>query len=129
MILPWKVFHERVNFVQMAVECNAITKVYSEGGAVGKITHAYNRQDFAEETGYTAKQLEDWVAQIQQRSSWYFKGHQERARPTYIVERIARYIKEQDGGHSELVQFHASYACEDFVQEIRPLLEGRGELR
>ena len=53
----------------MAVECNAITKVYSEGGDVGEITHAYNRQDFAEETGYTAKQLEDWVAQIQQRSS------------------------------------------------------------
>ena len=46
----------------MAVECNAITKVYSEGGAVGKITRIYNRQDFAEETGYKAKQLEDWVA-------------------------------------------------------------------
>ena len=55
MILPEKVFHERVNLVQMAVECNAITKVCSEGGAVGKITHAFNRQDFAKETGYKAK--------------------------------------------------------------------------
>ena len=62
MILPEKVFHQRVNLVQMTVERNAITKVYSEGGAVGKITHTYNRQDFAEETGYKAKQLEDWVA-------------------------------------------------------------------
>ena len=55
MILPEKVFHERVNLVQMAVECNAITKVCSEGGAVGKITHAFNRQDFVKETGYKAK--------------------------------------------------------------------------
>ena len=46
VILPEKVFQERVNLVQMAVERNAITKVYSEGGAVGKNTHAYNRQDF-----------------------------------------------------------------------------------
>ena len=67
MILPEKVSHERVNFVQMAVECNAITKVYSEGGANGKINHAYIRQDFPDETGYKAKQLEDWVAQIQRK--------------------------------------------------------------
>jgi len=112
----------------MAVERNAITKVYSEGGAVGKNTHAYNRQDFTEETGYKAKQLEDWVAQIQRKKQLIFQGPPGTGK-TYLAERIARYITEQDGGHSELVQFHASYAYEDFVQGIRPLLEGRGELR
>ena len=122
MILPEKVFHERVNLVQMAVECPAITKVYSEGGAVGKIKHAYNRQDFAEETGYKAKQLEDWVAQIQRKKQLIFQGPPGTGK-TYIAERIARYITEQDGGHSELVQFHASYAYEDFVQGIRPQLK------
>ncbi|MBT4977635.1 MAG: AAA domain-containing protein [Gemmatimonadetes bacterium] len=128
VILPEKVFQERVNLVQMAVERNAITKVYSEGGAVGKNTHAYNRQDFTEETGYKAKQLEDWVAQIQRKKQLIFQGPPGTGK-TYLAERIARYITEQDGGHSELVQFHASYAYEDFVQGIRPLLEGRGELR
>ena len=112
----------------MAVERNAITKVYSEGGAVGKNTHAYNREDFTQETGYKAKQLEDWVAQIQRKKQLIFQGPPGTGK-TYLAERIARYITEQDGGHSELVQFHASYAYEDFVQGILLLLEGRGELR
>jgi 5-methylcytosine-specific restriction protein B len=45
----------------------------------------------------------------------------------YVAERLARHIS-SEGGFWELVQFHPSYAYEDFIQGIRPAARPDGGL-
>lgn len=43
---------------------------------------------------------------------------------TYVAERLATLLTEEEEGRVELVQFHPSYAYEDFVEGIRAVLAG-----
>ena len=47
---------------------------------------------------------------------------------TYIARKLAEHLT-QDGGASKLVQFHPSYAYEDFVEGWRPTANGGFELK
>lgn len=47
---------------------------------------------------------------------------------TYVAERLARLLAADEEERSELVQFHPSYAYEDFVEGIRPRVTGEASL-
>jgi MoxR-like ATPase len=47
---------------------------------------------------------------------------------TYVAERLARLLTADEEERSELVQFHPSYAYEDFVEGIRPRVTGEASL-
>jgi MoxR-like ATPase len=47
---------------------------------------------------------------------------------TYVAERLARLLTADEEQRSELVQFHPSYAYEDFVEGIRPRVTGEASL-
>ena len=102
---------QRMEQIQEAVERQA-------RGVAPRVDASYDAQTFAAETGYSADQLTRWVAQLRRKQQLILYGPPGTGK-TYLAERLARYLVD-GGGFSELVQFHASYAYEDFVAGIRP---------
>ena len=106
---------QRMEQIQEAVER------HSRGGT--RADTSYDAQAFTAETGYSADQLRGWIDQLRRKQQLILYGPPGTGK-TYLAERLARYLV-NGGGFSELVQFHASYAYEDFVQGIRPqVVEG-----
>ena len=106
----------RMEQIQEAVERHALGRGTRAGAS-------YDAQAFAAETGYSADQLKGWIDQLRRKQQLILYGPPGTGK-TYLAERLARYLVD-GGGFSELVQFHASYAYEDFVQGIRPqVVEG-----
>ena len=101
----------RMEQIQEAVE-----RHYRGGGI--RADASYDAQAFTAETGYNADQLRGWIDQLRRKQQLILYGPPGTGK-TYLAERLARYLV-AGGGFSELVQFHASYAYEDFVQGIRP---------
>ena len=109
-------FERRMEQIQEAVARHARV-----GGT--RADTSYDAQVFTAETGYSANQLKDWIDQLRRKQQLVLYGPPGTGK-TYLAERLARYLVD-GGGFSELVQFHASYAYEDFVQGIRPrVVEG-----
>jgi len=105
----------RMEQIQGAVERHA------RGGT--RVGASYDPQAFTAETGYSADQLKGWIDQWRRKQQIILYGPPGTGK-TYLAERLARYLVD-GGGFSELVQFHTSYAYEDFVQGIRPrVVEG-----
>ncbi len=104
-------FERRMEQIQKVVERHA------RGGSTRADT-SYDAQAFTAETGYSADQLKGWIDQLRRKQQLILYGPPGTGK-TYLAERLASYLVD-GGGFSELVQFHASYAYEDFVQGIRP---------
>lgn len=110
-----KELERRMEQIQGAVERHA------RGGT--RVGASYDTQAFTAETGYSADQLKGWIDQWRRKQQLILYGPPGTGK-TYLAERLARYLVD-GGGFSELVQFHTSYAYEDFVQGIRPqVVEG-----
>ena len=85
----------------------------------------YGPEDFAAETGFGLEKLQDWVQRLQRKKQVVLYGPPGTGK-TFVAERLARRLSAGSTGFWELIQFHPSYAYEDFIQGIRPQTEGGG---
>jgi len=83
---------------------------------------AYTLETCAEETRIELATLKEWVKALDRKGQAIVYGPPGTGK-TFVAERLGRYLAGPEG-MIELVQFHPSYAYEDFIQGIRPSTEG-----
>jgi hypothetical protein len=79
----------------------------------------YNLSEMAEETGIKRENLENWEGRLRRKKQVILYGPPGTGK-TFLAERFARRMVGGTRGVSQLIQFHAGYAYEDFVQGLRP---------
>ena len=79
----------------------------------------YPLAQLAQDTNIDESLLESWIKAVERKGQAIFYGPPGTGK-TFVAERLARHLISDGDGFSELVQFHPSYAYEDFIQGIRP---------
>jgi MoxR-like ATPase len=79
----------------------------------------YSVDDFTVETKISKPTIERWLARLQRKRQLILQGPPGTGK-TFIAERLARTLVSDTIGLWDIVQFHPSYAYEDFMQGIRP---------
>lgn len=78
--------------------------------------------ELAQELLVESEWLEEVVGLLEEKGQVIFQGPPGTGK-TFVARRLGRYFEEL-GGRSETVQFHPSYAYEDFVEGYRPRVVG-----
>ena len=86
----------------------------------------YTLEDFAADSRFTKDRIQDWERKLRRKMHIVFQGPPGTGK-TFVAERMARMLLSESAGYSDTVQFHPSYAYEDFMQGIHPQVEN-GEL-
>ena len=79
----------------------------------------YSLAQLAQDTNIDESLLQSWIKAVERKGQAIFYGPPGTGK-TFVAERLARHLISDGDGFLELVQFHPSYAYEDFIQGIRP---------
>lgn len=79
----------------------------------------YPLSDLAKQIGYDEEQVARWLRAIERKGQAIFYGPPGVGK-TFIAQELARHLMGGSDGFWELVQFHAAYTYEDFIQGLRP---------
>lgn len=74
---------------------------------------------FVEQTGIERALAESWLRRLRRKKHLVFQGPPGTGK-TFVAKRLAQLLIAGSEGRIETLQFHPSYAYEDFVQGIRP---------
>ena len=89
----------------------------------GEAAPLYSLDDFAQETGFESPRLGEWEQRLERKKQVILYGPPGTGK-TFVAEGLARRLTSGTKGLTNLVQFHPSYAYEDFIQGIRPKTSG-----
>jgi 5-methylcytosine-specific restriction protein B len=85
----------------------------------------YSLEDFARESRFEVLDIKNWRDRLKRKKHIVLQGPPGTGK-TFVAERLARAIVSETQGFVETVQFHPSYAYEDFMEGIRPeVVEGQ----
>lgn len=87
----------------------------------------YPLQEIADKTGYSLTDLGKWKRSLERKKQAVFYGPPGTGK-TFIAKEMARHLVGGGKGSFEVVQFHPSYAYEDFIEGIRPAVRGEANL-
>ncbi len=106
---------------------NSITDALPTGGS--SPARPYSIGECAVNIGVDEATVQRWLAALERKGQVIFYGPPGVGK-TYIAQELARLLTSNapDDGCWELVQFHPSYAYEDFVQGLRPRPTASGGL-
>lgn len=104
-----KLFSDHLNNIDNVNSINIPTQV--------KIL--YSIDEFSNETGFDKNTIEGWQHRLDRKKHIVFQGPPGTGK-TFVAQRMAKLIISGTDGFYDLVQFHPSYAYEDFIQGIRP---------
>jgi len=93
----------------------------------GATPDRYTLADCANDTDIDEDKLSQWLRAIERKGQAILYGPPGTGK-TYVAERLARHLSSEGDGFWTLVQFHPSYAYEDFIQGIRPATRADGGL-
>jgi hypothetical protein len=82
----------------------------------------YTRGDLLEETGFDDVLVDKWIRSLERKKHIIIQGPPGTGK-TYVAERLARLKVSETIGFYETIQFHPTYAYEDFIQGIHPHVE------
>jgi len=91
------------------------------------INPEYPLAQFAADTHFDIENIQRWVRAIERKKQAIFYGPPGTGK-TFVAEKMARHLIGGSDGFSEIVQFHPSYAYEDFIQGLRPRAVSGGGL-
>jgi len=83
--------------------------------------------DLAEEVYWPLSRAQQLVGLVHRWGQVLFQGPPGTGK-TFVAERLARLLSQDQEGRLEVVQFHPSYAYEDFVEGIRPVVTEGSQL-
>lgn len=87
----------------------------------------YPLREIADKTGYSLADLGKWKRSLERKKQVVFYGPPGTGK-TFIAKEMARHLVGGGKGSFEVVQFHPSYAYEDFIEGIRPAVRGETSL-
>lgn len=89
---------------------------------------AFTLDDCAQQTGWPAETLSQWIAALHRKGQAILYGPPGTGK-TYLAQTMARHLAASSNGFADLVQFHPAVSYESFVQGIRPYHTPSGQLQ
>ena len=124
------VFHDLFPLVLLATKDDPLTEIRRYVGEIliddETLNPEYSLEQCAAETHFDLAVLQRWVRAVERKKQAIFYGPPGTGK-TFVAEKLALHMIGEGDGFTEIVQFHPSYAYEDFMQGLRPrALSGGG---
>jgi hypothetical protein len=108
------------NFLVTSAEASLLEKLSGQTAApLTRVNPRYTAEQLCEESGFALGRVQHLVRQLRRKKHLVLQGPPGTGK-TYFAERLSRVLISDTRGVQDIVQFHPSYAYEDFVQGIRP---------